>query len=370
MKAKHLPIFEPVLSGNERRYLLEAIDTGWISSQGPFITRFEKEFAAYHDMPYAVACSNCTTALHVALLAAGVGPGDEVICPDLTFISPINMVLLTGAKPILVDIERDGLNLDTHLIEEKITPRTKAIIVVHQFGHAADMDQICEIAKRHSLIVIEDVAEAIGARYKGRLLGTIGDMACYSFFGNKIITTGEGGVVITRNPKFDRDMRVLRDHGMTPGKKYHHEILGFNYRLTNLQAAVGLGQLEQLDDILAKRAAISEWYGKRFENARGIRWRPNLDYSNSVLWLATITLDDEDWREPLMEHLRSVDIEPRPMIFPVHYAPYLGYERDDKEFAVSRSISLRSLHLPSSTSLAEDDVNRICGEVLNWVARQ
>jgi perosamine synthetase len=370
MDVRNIPIFEPFLTGNEKRYLMEAIDTGWISSQGPFITRFEKEFAEYHGVAHAVASSNCTTALHMALLAAGVGPGDEVLCPDLTFIAPINMVVLAGAKPVLVDIEPEGFNIDPALLEAKITPRTKAIIVVHQFGHAADMDPICEIARHHNLVVIEDVAEAIGAHYKGRMLGTIGDMACYSLFGNKIITTGEGGAVITNNPKYDRTLRVLRDHGMTPGKKYHHEILGFNYRLTNLQAAVGLGQLERLDEILALRKVINDHYARRLTGAAGLRWRPELDYSSSVFWLATIVLDRAEWREPLMEHLRAKGVEPRPMIFPVHFAPYLGYARETNEFPVSRDISLRSIHLPSSTSLQTADVDRICDAVLDWTSRQ
>ena len=370
MEVRNIPIFEPFLSGNEKKYLMEAIDTGWISSQGPFITRFEKEFAGYHGVAHAVACSNCTTALHMALLAAGVGPGDEVLCPDLTFISPINMVVLTGAKPVLVDIEPDGFNIDPALMEAKITPRTKAVIVVHQFGHAADMDAICIIAKKHNLVVIEDVAEAIGARYKGRLLGTIGDMACYSMFGNKIITTGEGGVVLTNDAKYDRALRVLRDHGMTPGKRYHHEVLGFNYRLTNLQAAVGLGQLERLDEILEMRRAISDQYARRLSNARGLRWRPELDYSSTVFWLATVTLDKPEWRDPFMLYLRDNKIEPRPMIFPVHFAPYLGYDRNTAEFPVSRDISLRSVHLPSSTALTPGDIDRICDAVLDWTSRQ
>jgi perosamine synthetase len=370
MEPKFLPIFEPSFSGNERQYLLEAIDTGWISSQGAFISRFERQFAEYHSLAHAVACSNCTTALHMALLAAGIGPGAEVLCPDLTFISPINMVLVTGATPVLVDVEPDSFNIDPEHMARKITPRTKAVIVVHQFGHAADMDRIVALAKKHNLIVIEDVAEAIGARYKGKLLGTIGDMACYSMFGNKIITTGEGGMVITNDPHYDRALRVLRDHGMTIGKKYHHEILGFNYRLTNLQAAVGLAQLEKLDEILARRAQIAEHYRRRLEGAPGVRWRPNLGYSESVFWLATITLDREEWREPLMEHLRAVGIEPRPMIFPVHYAPYLGYAKDTPEFPVSRSVSLRSLHLPSGTTLTEADVGRICSAVIAWTRQQ
>lgn len=368
--APFLPIFQPDIGPREREYVLEAVDTGWISSQGPFISRFEKAFASYHGMDNAVACSNCTTALHLALVALGVGPGDEVLCPDLTFISPANMVLLAGATPVLVDIEADSFCIDPAAMAAKITPRTKAVIVVHHFGHAADMDPIMALAKKHGLFVIEDVAEAIGAHYKGKILGTIGDASCYSFFGNKIMTTGEGGMVMAADPAIDARLRVLRDHGMTAERKYYHDVMGFNYRLTNLQAAVGVAQLERLPQTLARRAAIGAQFEKRFANARGVRWRPQRDYSQSVLWLATITLDKEEWRQPLMDHLKANGIEPRPMIFPVHFAPYLGHDRESKEFPVSRSVSLRSVHLPSSTTLTSADVDRICDTVIDWVGKQ
>jgi len=213
-----IPIFEPYFSGNEKKYLLDCIDTTWISSQGKYISMFEKALAEYHGVNHAIVTSNCTTALHLSLKALDIGPGDEVLCPDLTFIAPANMVILAGAKLVLVDIHHDTLTVDPALIEKKISKNTKAIIVVHQFGHAAHMDEIMAIAKKHQLKVIEDNAESIGGCYKGKLLGTFGDVSTYSFFGNKIITTGEGGALLTNNDETAIKCRELRDHGMNHKK--------------------------------------------------------------------------------------------------------------------------------------------------------
>ena len=216
-----IPIFEPYFTGNEKKYLMDCIDTSWISSQGEYILKFEQALADYQNMEYAIVTSNCTTALHLSLKALGIGPGDEVICPDLTFIAPANMVVLSGAKLVLVDIHPETLTIDPDLLEEKITKRTRAIIVVHQFGHAAHMDEIMAFAKKYNLKIIEDNAESIGATYKGKLLGTFGDVSTYSFFGNKIITTGEGGAILTNNEDTAIKCRELRDHGMDHQKKYH-----------------------------------------------------------------------------------------------------------------------------------------------------
>jgi len=259
----------------------------------------------------------------MALLAAGVGPGDEVLCPDLTFIAPANMIAAIGAMPVLVDIEPEGFNIDPALMEAGITPRTKAVIVVHQFGHAADMDPICAISRRHNLVVIEDVAESIGARYKGTLLGTIGDMACYSFFGNKIITTGEGGMIVTKSAEYDAKLRVLRDHGMTSGKNTITRSLGSITALRTSRQPSDWRSSSSWTRSSQFARPYQSIFSRRFANARGLRWRPNLEYSTSVFWLATVTLDREEWREPLMAHLRQAGIEPRPMIFPVHFCTVL-----------------------------------------------
>ena len=248
-----IPIFEPFFSGNEKKYLKDCIDSSWISSQGEYILKFEQSLSTFHGVKHAIATSNCTSALHLSLKALGIGPGDEVVCPNLTFIAPANMIVLSGAELVLVDIDKNTLTLDVKAFEKKINHKTKAVIVVHQFGHAAHMDEILEISKKHNLKIIEDNAESIGAFYKDRLLGTIGDISTNSFFGNKIITTGEGGAVLTNDDRIAIKCRELRDHGMNHKKKYHHVDLGFNYRMTNMQAALGLAQTEKLDIILQLR---------------------------------------------------------------------------------------------------------------------
>lgn len=362
-----IPIFEPSFANTERENLIECIDSGWISSQGHFIPDFEDAFAARIGMPCGVATSSCTTALHLALTALGVGDGDEVLCPDLTFIAPANMIHLTGAKPVLVDVEPTSWAIDPARMAERITPRTRAVAVVHPFGHAADMDPILSLSAKHGIAVVEDVAEAPGARYRGRALGTFGELSCYSFFANKIMTTGEGGMVLCRDPELDIELRVRRDHGMSLSRRYVHDVVGFNYRMTNMQAAIGLAQLGRLDAILKTRDAQAERYRRRFDDCARIAWRPREDYCDSVHWLATVTLETEDLRDPLLEHLNNLGIDARQMVFPVHMATPYRDGNAAADFPVSRSVSLRSLHLPSSTGLAGDDVERIADVAIEWV---
>ncbi len=364
-----IPIFEPTLGKAERDNLIEAIDTGWISSQGKFIPLFEQRFAEWNEMKFGVACSNCTTALHLALEVLKIGPGDEVICPDLTFISPANMIKLVGAKAVLVDIERDSWGIDPEKIEEKITKNTKAIIVVHQFGHAANMDPIMEIAESYNLKVIEDVAEAPGAKYKGKLVGTFGDLSCYSFFANKIMTTGEGGMVLTNDQELDRALRILRDHGMSPDKKYVHVVKGFNYRMTNMQAAIGLGQLERLDETISMRDKQDQKYKQLFDTSEYAKYRPNKDWSESVHWLATISVE-ERFRDPLMKYLLKNGIEARQMVFPVHMASPFEDENKNQLFPEACAVSMSSLHLPSSLNITPDQQNLIVDTLTSWLEDQ
>lgn len=364
-----IPIFAPDLGPEERRLVMEAVESGWISSQGQFISDFEQEFAARTGTPFGVAASNCTTALHLALDALGIGPGDEVLCPDLTFIAPANMVELTGAKPVLVDVEPVSWGIDPARMAEKITPRTKAVMVVHPFGHMADMDPIMALAERHGLKVIEDVAEAPDAFYKGKRAGTFGDAACYSFFANKIMTTGEGGIVLCRDPQLDTALRVRRDHGMSRERRYYHVVRGYNYRMTNMQAAVGLAQLRRLDTIHALRNTQAARYAAAFaDNPRAV-WRPVAEWCAPVHWMSTITLRNASLRDPLLAHLRDTGIDCRQMVNPCHTAEHFIGKYDPADFPVTRAVSAGSLHLPSSTHLPETDIARISETILSWLER-
>lgn len=364
-----LPIFEPHFEAKEKELLVDCIDTGWISSQGKYIPEFEEGFAKWNDMPFGVATSNCTTALHIALEVLNIGPGDEVLCPDLTFIAPANMIRLTGATPVLCDVSEGSWAIDPLVMEQKITPKTKSIMVVHPFGHTADMDPILELAQKYNLSVIEDNAEAPGATYKGKLAGSFGDLSCYSFFANKIMTTGEGGLVLSKDAALDKQLRIYRDHGMSREKRYVHVVAGYNYRMTNMQAAIGVAQLSRLDQILAERKQQEEMYKKFFANNPKANWRPQMQWCENVHWMSTITLSHEELRDPLLEHMKVKGIDCRQMVFPVHVAePYQNnYSPDD--FKVSRSISYRSLHLPSSLMLTEGQIAEISETVLEWLEK-
>jgi perosamine synthetase len=362
-----IPIYSPSFNKEEKDNLLECINTGWISSQGGFITQFEDEFSSWNQMQYGVATSSCTSALHLTLVSLGIGKNDEVICPDLTFIAPTNMIRWSGASPVLVDVDATNWGIDSTKLEEKITDKTKAIIVVHAFGHSADMDPILEIAKKYNLYVIEDVAEAPGAEYKGKKVGTMGDASCYSFFANKIMTTGEGGMVLSNNVFLDKQLRTYRDHGMSPERRYVHVVAGFNYRMTNMQAAVGVGQVQHLDEVLLKRASQEDIYKRLFSGNKKVTWRPKEDWCKTVHWMSTITLQSEDLRDPLLGYMQSKGVDCRQMIYPVHMAEPYKNSNDPNDFPVSRSISLRSLHLPSSLNLKEDEQIRITDLIQSWI---
>jgi len=362
-----IPIFEPYFTGNEKKYLTDCIDTTWISSQGQYITEFEKALAEYHDINYAVVTSNCTTALHLSLKALGIGPGDEVICPDLTFIAPANMVVLAGANLVLVDIHPETLTIDPALIEEKISKNTKAIIVVHQFGHAAHMNEIMAIAEKYNLRIIEDNAESIGGKYKGKLLGTFGDISTYSFFGNKIITTGEGGALLTNSEEIAIKCRELRDHGMSHIKKYHHVDLGYNYRMTNMQAAIGLGQMEKLDEILLLRKKQMNLYYTELADLSGVSLRHFFDWCDPVHWLMTVTLDQKYNRDEFLDYMKENEIDCRQMINPVHIAEHFRAKYSDTNFQNSINISRQSVHLPSGLGLSNCQIQKISNSIKAFV---
>jgi perosamine synthetase len=267
---KFIPVAEPLLDGNELAYVSDCITSGWVSSIGDYIPRLERDFACFCGVKHAIAASNGTTALHLALAVLGIGPGMEVIVPTLTFIATANVVHYTGATPIFADSDPRTGNLDPADVARKITPATRAIIPVHLYGHPADMDAISALARAHNLAVIEDAAEAHGAEYKGRRVGALGQLAAFSFYGNKIITTGEGGMITTDDDALAAQARSLRDHGMSPTRRYWHPVIGYNYRLTNLQAALGVAQMERIVEFIARKRAIAALYQQYLADLPGL----------------------------------------------------------------------------------------------------
>ena len=255
-----IPVYQPELSGNEKKYVNECLDTNWISAKGRFVKDFEKGIAEYLGVNHAVSVSNGTVALHLALMTLGIGEGDEVILPSLTYVASANAVTYTGATPVFADSLYESWQIDPADVERKITDKTKAIMVVHLYGQPCDMDAIMKIAKAHNLYVIEDCAEAFGSKYKGRCVGGFGDISAFSFYGNKTITTGEGGMVVTNDKALAERAAHIKDQGMSLEREYWHDIIGYNYRMTNICAAIGLAQLEQADDFIARKIQVADWY--------------------------------------------------------------------------------------------------------------
>lgn len=366
-----VPLTQPTLTGNELAYVTDCIQTNWISSQGEYVVKFEQNFAQFHGVRHAVTTSNGTTALHLALLAVGVGPGDEVIVPDLTFAASANAVFHCGARPVLADVTGDYWNLDPDRIEAAITPRTKAIMPVHLYGHPCDMDPIMEIAKKHGLKVVEDAAEALGATYKGRLAGTIGDAGCFSFFSNKVVTTGEGGMIVTNDPGIAATVRLLRDHGMEKGRRYWHEVIGYNYRLTNLQAALGLAQMERVGVFLERRKILAREYARHLADVPGIELPPQMPWAENIYWLYSIVVDPEQTRisrDLLMQALKAEGIETRPFFHPLHRQP--PYLSCGGPCPVSARLADNGLSLPSGGNLTRREVETICRRLAGIVSNQ
>jgi perosamine synthetase len=364
-----IPIAQPCIKGNELKYLTQCIATNWISSQGEFVQRFQDEFAKYLGVKYAVATSNGTTALHLACAALGITSGDEVIVPTLTFIATANAVTYTGAQVVFADSETATWNIDPRDIESRITSRTKAIIPVHLYGQPAMMDEIMDIASRHNLYVIEDAAEAHGAEYKGKKVGGIGHVGMFSFFGNKIITTGEGGMLVTNDEDVYNHALVLRDHGMDTKKKYWHNHIGFNYRLTNLQSAIGCAQLERIEEILDEKIKIMHTYDSCFSGMNEILTTPRNDWSKNVCWMYSIIVDEKTTgisRDHMMNRLIQEKIECRTFFYPIHWMP--PYKRDI-EMKNAEYLSARGINLPSYVGLQQEDIFRIA-EVVRRVLKE
>lgn len=357
-----LPVMEPSLGGNELKYVTDCIASGWISSQGHYITRFQEAFCEYHDGLRSLCVSSGTTALHLALAALGIGPGDEVLVPDLTFAATANVVIHCGAKPVLVDVDAATWTMDVGDLERKVTSRARAIIPVHLYGHPCDMDAIMKLAKKRNLRVVEDCAEALGAEYRGHKTGTIGDVGCFSFFANKIITTGEGGMIVTGDDALYERMNLLRDHGMQRDRRYWHLYAGFNYRMTNLQAAIGLAQMEQLGRFLRQKESLGRRYNEGLRDIPGITLPPREPWAKNIYWLYSVLIDPEKLgmdRDAFSEKLREKGIETRPFFHPLHrQPPYLSCSAG--AYPVTESLADRGLSLPSANNLRDQDIDRVC----------
>jgi perosamine synthetase len=354
---RSIPAAQPFMSGNEAKYVADCLETGWISSIGRYVSEFESVFAEFCGVRHAATCNNGTSALHLALLAMGVEAGDEVLVPTLTYIATANAVRYCGANPVFVDSEPTTMNLDPADIEHRITPRTRGIIAVHLYGHPAAMSQINAVARRHGLWVIEDAAEAHGARCDGRRTGALADVATFSFFGNKIVTTGEGGMVTTDDDEIDARVRLLRGQGMDTEHRYWFPVVGFNYRMTNIQAALGLAQLEMIDTQLTRRREIGEWYDEDLRRlGAAVTLPPHEPWADPVNWLYTVRLNSggEAERDALMAALASTGVETRPVFYPVHTMP--PYGGSNGEYPVAEDLAARGVSLPTHAALTRDDV--------------
>jgi len=345
----HFPVATPVLSGNEFKYLTDAFCSTWISSSGSYIDKFEDEFSKYSDCAYGSAVSNGTVALHLALVALEIGIDDEVIIPDLTFAATINAVLHAHATPVIVDVEEDSWCISPQEVENAITSKTKAIIPVHLYGQPCDMDAIMKIAKKYKLKVIEDCAQAHGAMFKNQKVGSFGDIGCFSFYGNKVLTTGEGGMCTTNNPILNKKMRILRDHGMSREKRYWHDVVGFNYRMTNLQAAIGVAQLERIESIHKNRREYENCYRAALSK-KNFTFQNNLDNRQRITWLVSFLIDKDTNREEYIDNLRGKGMDARPFFYPLSdmeiYKEYCC-----NSTPVTKKIASLGLNLPTYESL-------------------
>ena len=368
MENPTIPVNEPLLEGSEERYVVECIRAGWISSEGAFVRKFEEQFAARVGRKYGVAVSNGSVALDAAIVALGIGPGDEVILPTSTIISCAAAIVRAGATPVLVDCDRRTWNMETAHIEARITPRTKAIMVVHIFGLPVDMDPLLNIANRHGLRVIEDAAEAIGQTYRGKPCGGFGDLSTFSFYANKHVTTGEGGMVVTDDPDLAERCRSLRNLCFKPEQRFMHDELGWNMRLTNLQAALGVAQLERLDSTVSIKRRMGARYTELLQGTPGIQLPvAKTPYADNIYWVYGIVLDDDvpfDAREA-MARLGKLGIGTRPFFWPMHEQPVfrrMGLFVGESHPAAER-IARRGFYIPSGTALSDAQLERSASSV-------
>ena len=357
---RFIPVSEPNLCGNEEAYVLDCLRSTWISSKGVYIERFERRFAEYIGVRHAITTSNGTTALHLILRALGIGPGDQVIVPTLTYVASANAALFVGAEPVFVDCDPDYWNMMVDEVEEAITPRTRAVMAVHLYGCPVEMGLLRELCREHGIALIEDAAEALGTEDMGAKAGAIGDAAAFSFYGNKTITTGEGGIVVTGDDALAGTIRQLKDQGQSPSRRYWHDVLGYNYRMTNLQAAIGLAQLENVDRFVSKKREIAALY-RRHLSIPGVQHPAERPETKHGYWMYSVLLRDPlgRHRDEAMRLLGQKGVETRPFFYPMHTLPmFCGM--NERRYPVAERVSSRGINLPSSTRLTEEEVIHVC----------
>ena len=363
---KFINVSEPDISKLELKNTIEAVKSGFISgSTGKFIKQFEEEFAKFCGASFAVACNSGTAALQLAIRVADIKEGDEVIVPTFTNIASLLCIVYAGAKPVLVDSRADTWCMDETLVEAKITPRTKAILPVHIYGHPVKMDTIMQIAKKHNLLVIEDAAEAHGATCDGKMVGSFGELSCFSFYANKIITTGEGGMTLTSSQKFADKMKVLRNLAFQDTVRYLHEDLGYNYRMTNIQAAIGVAQLSRINQFIEKKREMAQWYNKGLKKVKGVTLPVEMPWAKNVYWMYGIVVNEKKFgmsKEMLMQELKKRGIDSRSFFIPMHQQPVfhtMGLFKGES-YPVSENIGKNGLYLPSGLTIKKSQVSYIC----------
>jgi len=370
-RVRKFSILQPVIGDEEINNLLECANTGWISSQGRFIKKFEDDFSSYLNGGHAVAVSSGTAALQLGMLALGIGANDEVIVPNFTFGASINAIIHVGAIPVLVDVDPETWTLSLKAIEAAINKNTKAIMPVHLYGQSAHIDEITKIAKNNNLHIVEDCAEALGGTYKKRLIGRDGDATCFSFFANKLITTGEGGMVVFKHKKTADKAKIMRDHGMSPQKKYWHEFAGVNFRMTNMQASIGVARLKKINNFLLKRKIVFQRYDKNFKSNSQLLLLPKNSWSENSYWLYTLVVSEftEKKRDKLLKALSDRGIDARPGFYPLHKMPPYKKYSNGSDYPISSFLGTSIINLPSSPGLTSDEIDHIAQIVINELER-
>ena len=352
MDKNFIPVYQPFLAGNEMQYVSECMETTWISSKGKYVGRFEEKFAEYIGVGYATAVSNGTVALHLALHTLGIGPGDEVIVPTLTYIASVNAIAYVGATPVFVDSEKDSWNMDTSQIVSKISSKTRAILAVHLYGAPCHMAHLSDICEKYGLFLIEDAAEAFGSKFQGKYVGSFGHISTFSFFGNKTITTGEGGMVVSNQKALIERASYLKSQAVSPAIEYWHDEIGFNFRMTNICAAIGVGQLERADEIIQKKQQLAAWYQEDLCEVPLIFQADSQNTINSY-WMVSVLAQDSLKRDQIRQYLKENSVETRPLFHPAHTMPTF---KTSELYPVAEYLSGCGLNLPSYPGLNREQV--------------